>query len=279
MSPIYRAEKDGIVVEQLGPFSLDEILGCGQCFRWKKTPDGLWEGVVQGVLLRVRQQQDRLLFYGLDGQTFLQVAFPYFDFGTDYAAINRQILKDPVLRPARDYAPGIRILRQDPFECLCTFIISQNNNIPRICGIVDRLCTLYGAPAKGGGYAFPTPEVFATMTEEQFAPLRCGFRQKYLRDMGRKLCDGTVQLAAVQALPLPEAREHLMQIMGVGPKVADCVLLFGFHRLEAFPMDVWMKRAVARLYPDGLPKVFGPYAGVAQQYIFHYARHHKELFL
>lgn len=279
MSITYTITAEGVAVRNMGPFALDEILDCGQCFRWRKGPDGVWRGVVQGTLLQVRQQGDALLFPGLDEGAFLHTARPYFDFDTDYAAITRQILQDPSLRPARDFAPGIRILRQDPFESLCTFIISQNNNIPRICGIIDRLCALYGAPLPEGGHAFPGPEVFARLTDEQFAPLRCGFRQKYLRDMGRKLCGGTVCLDSVAALPLPEAREHLQQIMGVGPKVADCALLFGFHRLEAFPMDVWMKRAVAVLYPDGLPDVFGPYAGVAQQYIFHYVRHHRELFV
>lgn len=278
ISVSHTAIESGILVQNLGPFALDEILDCGQCFRWRKKPDGIWCGVVRGTLLKVRQQGDTLLFPGLDEDTFLRVAWPYFDFDTDYAAINRQILQDPVLRPAREFAPGIRILRQEPFESLCTFIISQNNNIPRIQGIIDRLCTLYGAPLPEGGYTFPGPEIFASLTDAQFAPLRCGFRQKYLQDMGRKLCEGTVRLDDVAALPLTEARSHLQQIMGVGPKVADCVLLFGFHRLEAFPIDVWMKRAVSVLYPNGLPEVFGPYAGVAQQYIFHYARHHRDLF-
>lgn len=123
-----------------------------------------------------------------------------------------------------------------------------------------------------GFFSFPTPEALAAATAEQLAPLRCGFRARYLIDAAQKVCSGQVRLDAIPSMPLEEARQELMQICGIGPKVADCVLLFGFHRLECCPMDVWMKRVFAVLYPNGLPDCARDFVGIAQQYLFHYAR-------
>ena len=159
------------------------------------------------------------------------------------------------------------------WETLCSFIISQNNNIKRIKGIIERLCRLFGQPIGDSGFfSFPTPETLAAATAEHLAPLRCGFRARYLIDAAQKVCYGQVRLDAIPSMPMEEARRELMQICGVGPKVADCVLLFGFHRLECCPMDVWMKRVFAVLYPNGLPDCARDFAGIAQQYLFHYAR-------
>ena len=264
----------GTLVQGVQDFSLPQILDCGQCFTFSQLPDGCWQGWAGGHALTVSQPQpDTLLFYRTDAETFRRFWQPYFDLDTDYAAIKAVLAQDETLRRAIQFAPGIRILRQDSWETLCSFIISQNNNIKRIKGIIERLCRLLGQPIGDSGFfSFPTPEKLAGVTAEQLAPLRCGFRARYLIDAAQKVCSGQVRLDAIPSMPLEEARRELMQICGVGPKVADCVLLFGFHRLECCPMDVWMKRVFAVLYPNGLPDCARDFAGIAQQYLFHYAR-------
>ena len=182
------------------------------------------------------------------------------------------------MEEAAKFAPGIRILRQEPFEALISFIISQNNNIKRISGIVERLCALCGEEIREGVYKFPTVESMSNLSVEDLAPIRAGFRGKYIVDAVNKVVSGEVNLKALEALSYDDAKAELMRIKGVGSKVADCVLLYGFHKLEGFPMDVWMKRAMAVLFPDMEGSAFGEYAGIAQQYIFHYARLHPELF-
>jgi len=176
------------------------------------------------------------------------------------------------LKAASGFAGGIRILRQDPWEALCSFIISQNNNIPRIKGIVERLCASFGEEIKEGFYSFPAAEKIATLTLEDLAPLRSGFRAKYILDGAKRVADGEIDLDALKELALDEARQELMKIYGVGEKVADCTLLFGLSHIDAFPKDVWIKKAMAKLFDGSLPECAAPYAGIAQQYIFHYAR-------
>ena len=207
----------------------------------------------------------------------------YLDLDRDYAAVRAAFARDPRLAPCVAFAPGIRVLRQPAFEALIAFIVSQNNNVPRIKGILARLCALFGEPLPGGARAFPTPERLAACSEAELAPLRSGWRAGYILDAARQVAAGTVDLQAVAVMPLADARRELTRIRGVGPKVAECVLLYGMGRLECFPMDVWMKRAMARLFPEetgkmpeSAPAIFGPYAGIAQQYIFHYCRCHPE---
>lgn len=183
-----------------------------------------------------------------------------------------------MLKEAAKYAPGIRILRQEPYEALCTFIISQNNNIKRIKGIVQRLCENFGEEISPGDFAFPTPQKMAELSADDLAPLRAGFRNRYLIDAAQKVYSGEVDLESCRTLDYEQARKELMKITGVGVKVADCTLLFGLHRIEAFPVDVWMKRAMDKLFPGMMPSDFGDCAGIAQQYIFHYSRMHPELF-
>ena len=260
------------MVRDLEDFSLPEILDCGQCFRWVPDENNVWSGIAFGKKLSIQQVGEKdFLFMGADEEEFRRIWAPYFDLQTDYGAIKSALAEDEIMAEACRYAPGIRVLRQDGWEALCTFIISQNNNIKRIRGIVERLCECFGEPIEGG-YAFPTAQRLEQATLEDLAPLRSGFRAKYLLDAAKKVSDGTVDLAMIPAMTYEEAQAHLRQILGVGPKVADCALLFGFYRMDAFPMDVWMKRAMAALYPNGLPAEVEPYRGIAQQYLFHYAR-------
>ena len=168
-------------------------------------------------------------------------------------------------------AGGIRILKQEPWETVCSFIISQNNNIPRIKGIIERLCENFGEKIEGG-FAFPSAEKIAALSLEELAVIRSGFRAKYILDAARKFASGEISSERLEQLSTDEARSQLMKIYGVGEKVADCVLLFAFARIDAFPKDVWIKRAMEKLFSGDLPECAVPYAGIVQQYIFHFAR-------
>lgn len=255
-------------------FNLARTLDCGQSFRWRLCEDGFWEGVASGRFCRVRQEKTVLIFAHTNRQEILDFWIPYFCLDEDYAALCRDFRSDPALARAMRFAPGIRLLRQEPWETLCTFIISQNNHIPRIRGIVGRLCDLFGSPTLQGPSAFPEPEQLAGLSTEDLAPLRCGFRAKYLLDAAQKAAFGAIDFTRLSQMRTADARQALCSIYGVGPKVADCVLLYGLHKTEVIPMDVWMKRVMSALYPMGLPDKFAPYGGIAQQFLFHYARHH-----
>ena len=266
-----------LTISNITDLDLAQTLDCGQSFRWTQQPDGSFSGVAFGRSVNVSLNGGDLIIHNASKEDEA-LWRDYFDLDLDYGAVRRQISElHPVLKEASRYAPGIRILRQEPYEALCTFIISQNNNIKRIKGIVCRLCEHFGEPIDGG-FAFPTAEKMASLTPEDLAPLRAGFRARYLVDAAQKVASGEVVLENCRSLPYEDARKELMKITGVGVKVADCTLLFGLHRIEAFPVDVWMKRALEVLFPGMSPSDFGEYAGIAQQYIFHYSRMHPELF-
>lgn len=267
-----------IVFENIADLDLRQTLDCGQCFRWRERDDGGFDGVVRGRAVTAYMDGGSLIIDGAD-EDYRALWRDYFDLDLDYAEVRRYLSTlHPVMAEAAEFAPGIRILRQEPFEALISFIISQNNNIKRISGIVERLCENFGEQIGEGRFAFPTADRLAQLTPDDLAPIRAGFRHRYIIDGAQKVADGTIDLEALRALPYDEAKAELMKITGVGVKVADCVLLYGLHKLEGFPLDVWMKRAMAVLFDGMDPAVFGEYAGIAQQYIFHYSRLHPEKF-
>ena len=254
-------------------FSLEETLFCGQCFRFAREGEK-FTGIAGNRAITVWKEGSVLYL-----EDCLEEDLPfwreYFDLARDYGALKALFSQDPVLKEACQYAPGIRVLRQEPWEALCSFILSQNNNIKRITGIIDRLCSYFGEPIPGhpGRYAFPSARRLAGLNLEDLAPLRAGFRAKYILDAARKIADHTVNLSEIPGLPLCEARKKLMEIKGVGIKVADCALLYGFSKTDAFPTDTWIKKCMERYYPQGFPPAFFPYQGIAQQFLFHYIRH------
>lgn len=264
-------ESKGTVCLHISDFNLDDIFGCGQCFRWRRKPDGSYTGVAHGRPLSVSQEGDTLLL-GC-GEDDLAFWGGYFDLRRDYGKIKESLSQDTVLKKAVSFAPGIRILRQEPWEALCSFLVSQNNNIPRIRGIIERLCCVFGGEIEGtAARAFPAAPRLAALSESDLKPLGLGYRTPYVLSAARKVAEGKLDLAAVAEMPLAQARAELMKLRGVGPKVAECVLLFGFGRLEAFPVDIWVKRVLAQFYPEGFPPELAHLGGVAQQYLFHYAR-------
>lgn len=269
----------GVKITNIKDLDLEQTLDCGQSFRWKKQSDGSFKGVAYNKSVVMDLQGEDLYIHNATEDDFENIWRKYLDLDLDYGKIREEISKiHPVLKDATKYAPGIRILQQEPYEALCTFIISQNNNIKRIKGIVERLCKNFGERLPDGEYAFPKAEVIAQLTEDNLSPLRAGFRNKYIIDSAKKVALGEVNLEICKTLPYEEARAELMKIKGVGVKVADCTLLFGMHRIEAFPIDVWMRRAMDKLFPNMTAEDFGEYAGIAQQYIFHYSRMNPILF-
>ena len=260
----YTVKNGGILLKQ-PDFDLDETLDCGQAFRWTRLPDGGYTGACLNTPLTIRPAGEKGVFLleNVTEQQFLEVWADYFDLSTDYGELKSRFSEDETLAKACAFAGGIRILRQDSWEALSSFIISQNNNIPRIKGIIARLCEHYGG--------YPTAEQLSGETPETLGFLRAGFRAKYITDAVSRLQNG-LDLADIAKLPTDEARAALMQIKGVGPKVADCAMLFGMYKLDAFPKDVWVKRVLAEWYPNGLPDCIKGAEGIAQQYLFHYIR-------
>lgn len=268
-----RVEYDGADTALIGirHFDLNQTLDCGQCFRWSGS-GGLYRGIAHGRLLELELNGDALVLRGVTPEEFEAVWRGYLDLGRDYGELRSRFAADESLREAVEFSPGLRVMRQEPWEALCTFILSQNSNIPRIKGMVERLCQGFGEPLPSGGFAFPSPERLAPLSEDELAPLRSGYRAPYIIDAARRISEGRLDLRALYALPLDEARRELLQVHGVGPKVAECALLYGLGRVECFPMDVWMKRVMASLYPGGFPEALEDVAGIAQQFLFHWAR-------
>lgn len=269
---------DEIKVTDVSKLSLEETLDCGQCFRWKVDENGIWKGVVKGVLGKIREESDGVVFLGADEKEFNDIWLDYFDFSRDYDALKADFSGNEMLRAACEFAPGIRVLRQEPWEAFITFIISQNNNISRIKGIVERLCNAFGEEIEEGIYAFPTAERLAKEPVESFAKLGCGYRAEYISSAAKEVYEGKLDLNELMTLPIFEARDRLLKVHGVGPKVADCVLLYGLGRVERCPADVWMKRVIAALGGE-MPPCVTDYAGIAQQFLFHYARNFPEKFV
>ena len=262
----------GAIIEGISHLDLAETLLCGQAFRWREITPGYYRGIVCEEAAEVHMADGALHIMGATAHSARATWRNYFDLGTDYGAIKDQLARHPALADAVRFAPGIRVLRQDSWEALISFIISQNNYVVRIAGIIDRLCRLCGSPIGKGNHAFPTPDQIAALELPDLAPLQAGYRDNYILGAARMVASGQLDLEAVSKLPTEEARAALTAIRGVGGKVADCALLYGFHRVEVCPMDVWMKRAMATLFPGGWPPDVAPVAGIAQQYIFHYAR-------
>lgn len=256
-------------------FDLPHTLDCGQAFRWVCDENNVWSGVAFNRFLKLEKLTNgTIVLYNTTTEDFENIWKDYFDFDRDYGEIIKLLSENEVLRKACEYSHGIRILNQEPFETLCSFIISQNNNIKRIKGIISRLCENFG-DKKDGYYTFPTAEKLASLTLEDLAVLRSGFRAKYLLDAAQKVVNGEVELNTLKEMNLDDARNQLMKIKGVGPKVADCCLLFSHRHTDAFPKDVWIKRAMEVLFGGELPECAKEYAGIAQQYIFFYARDTK----
>lgn len=257
--------------------NIAKTLDCGQCFRWNRTESGAWFGVAGEYDALAEAEGGEVYITSRAPEDFWR---GYFDMSLDYAAISRGHGAGDYMADCVSFGAGIRILNQDPWETLCSFIISQCNNITRIKGIVERLCALCGEKRQGmaGEYhLFPAPSALAPLEPEALAPIRAGYRAPYLIHAAREFCEGRLDFSALKAMDFDSAKKQLKTLPGVGDKVADCAVLFGLHKLEAFPVDVWIRRALNQHFPpDFDPKSLGEYAGLFQQYIYYYARWHGD---
>jgi N-glycosylase/DNA lyase len=261
--------RNKIIFDDVDALDIGLSLDCGQAFRWSQKADGAWHGVVSGRAADIIQQGNTISVIGDSDEGFWR---RYLDLDRDYDTVCRKLKKDKWLNKAITEYGGIRILRQDTWEALCSFIISQNNNIPRIKGIIERLCVSFGDDLGNGDFSFPSANRLSECTVDDLAPLRAGFRAKYIIDAAQKVASGEVDLPSLSTEDMDYCRNELMKIKGVGAKVAECTLLYGCGRVEAFPVDVWVKRIMAELYPEGLPECTEGVEGIAQQFLFHWRR-------
>ena len=251
---------------------------CGQCFRWNADENGVYYGVCRGYGAKLWIEGGEVY---ITSEAPRELWHDYFDLDRDYAAVSRNFNGGEYLDKCVEYGMGIRILRQEPWEALCSFIISQCNNISRIKGIVERLCQSYGEKISFEDrefYSFPSAKRLALLEAEDLAMLRSGYRAPYIINAARAVDSGELDLEALISCDCVEARKKLMELNGIGEKVANCVVLFGLYHMEAFPVDVWIKRALKDHFPKGFdPKTLGECAGLAQQYIFFYTRENSKI--
>lgn len=284
-----------VKIEGLNNFDIGKIFDCGQCFRFDAVENSSHEkefsGVAYGRFVSFAQDGDALYIYGSTSDDFELVWKKYLDIDRDYDKIAEDILArcaNPALAEAVEYGRGIRILAQDPFECIISFIISQNNNIPRIKKIIEALCEKCGerieldecmmkhTTKSSSLCAFPSAEALSELGCDGLFDLKTGFRAKYIYDAVSRKIDGRLSIDDILAKEdIEEAIEMLCEVKGIGNKVASCALLFGFGKYNAFPVDVWMKRVAEKYFPgeDISWRTFGEYAGIAQQYLFYYERY------
>lgn len=251
-------------------FSIRQICDSGQCFRMAPLEDGRYQVIAHGRRLELGQDGETVTFY-CGRQDYEDVWKRYFDLDADYGEIIGRIDPDDAyLTAAAQFGSGIRILNQDLWEMIITFIISQQNNIKRIRRCIDRICEKYGV-WRDGFFDFPTPEALAEATEEELRACGLGYRSRYLAGTARMAVDGEVCLGRLKSMGYEEAKTELLKLPGIGGKVADCVCLFALHHLDAFPVDTHIRQVLDRWYPDGFPaERYAGYLGVLQQYTFYY---------
>lgn len=271
---------NSITISDLSDFDPKHILECGQMFRYHKTAAG-YKIFSKNLFCSLIYDNSRVIIVSNQADYFCS----YFDLARDYSAIKRQLAGYPSLTDAINFGKGIRILNQDPAEVVISFIISANNNIPRIRLIIERLCEMFGQDM-GGYYAFPTAERLSQATPEQLRSAGTGYRADYILQTACAIRDGF--LHDVANMDTLTARKHLMTLKGVGGKVADCILLFGYHRQDVFPTDVWISRIYERYFAGSdacsreqmaqkLRGLFGNLSGYAQQYLFYYIRNTQKI--
>lgn len=279
-------EQDVVRIENLKNFHPHQIFENGQSFRFTPLTESVYEGVAWERYLRVEICADNsVLLSPVSKKDFLNIWFTYFDLGRDYSVLFARS-EDKALTLGKTYAEGLRVLRQQPLETLISFIISANNNIKRIRGIIENICQRFGTALSYGDkqyYTFPTAERLSCATDEQLRDCGCGYRAPYVIKTARMVAEGYTLDKPFQ-LPYTQAKKYLMQFPGVGPKVSDCILLFAYGKVEAFPADVWIKRVLEKVYAFSgtdtqiqqfARSTFGRYAGLAQQYLFYYARENR----
>ena len=277
-------------ISDLEEFDPRDIFTCGQAFRWYEEEDGSFTFVTHGIVANAKKVGGEIFLRGVDRTSFDEIFYNYFDLSRDYKLVMEELARDEVMKNATEYGKGIRILNQDKFETIISFIISANNQIPRIKNAIEKISEMYGdylgEDENRKYYSFPSAEKLSLARPEDLREFaRVGFRDVRIVETANLIKDGIVNLDEIDKMDLEDARCALQVLPGVGPKVADCILLFAFDRKESFPVDVWIKRVMEELYlKEVTPKskiamrgreVFGKNAGFANQYLFYYGRENK----
>lgn len=281
----YIEQNNKIIMSEFESFNIMEILECGQCFRFEKKGELFYTIVAYKRVLNIQQFEDRVEFYPCNKEDFEKIWINYFDLNTNYDEIKKELEKDDIVKKAIKYADGIRILNQEPWECLISFIISQNNRIPMIKQVIKNISERYGEK-DGENFLFPNLEQLRKATPEELRECKTGFRDKYILDAIEKIYQNKVDFSKYNQYTTEQAKENLLLIKGVGTKVADCVLLFSLNKKDVFPTDVWVKRVMEYFYfnekDTSIKEIhkfaeekWGKLAGYAQQYLFYYARSEK----
>lgn len=280
-------EGNGVILEGVTDFDPKHIFECGQCFRWHKQEDDSYTGVAYGKVINVKRENDKVYLNNTNLKDFEDIWSNYFDLGTNYTDIKNTLkAMDEYLDKACDFGWGIRILKQDGWEMLISFIISANNRIPMIQRAIENLSREYGTFIQvyegKEYYAFPTPEQLSQASQEDIRACQTGFRDKYIKSTVDRIMEDKEDVSGYKELETQMCIKELSKYNGVGPKVADCIALFGMEKLDTFPVDVWVKRVMQEFYVTdemSLPKIrqyaidkFSDLSGYAQQYLFYYAR-------
>jgi len=277
-------EDNRIVLKEMRNFDPKHIFECGQAFRWKVEDDNSYTTIAYGKVLNVKRENNDIIMNNTNLDDFYNIWYNYFDLGRDYDEIKEELSKDPILKEAIRFGEGIRILNQEPFETIISFIISANNQIPRIKKSIELISRNYGEKIEGTEYySFPKAEKLAEAKPEDLKEIcRVGFRAERIVETSKIIASGGLDINKIYELPKEEGKELLLKLPGVGNKVSECILLFAFKKSDAFPVDVWVKRVMeffylkedtdVKLIGDYGAKLFGSLAGFAQQYLFYYAR-------
>lgn len=283
-------DNDKVILDGVKNFNIKQILECGQCFRWEKVGELNYIGVAHGRVIEVIQEDDKVTILNTNEEDFNNIWLDYFDLKRDYSEIKAGLAHDEILGKSVEYGYGIRLLNQEHFELLISFIISARNSIPSIMKTIKKISEKWGTPIEYKGntyYTFPTPEQLKDATEEEIKKTGASFRSKYIVDTIAKVNENSYDfdLERISKLNTDECHVALQNFKGVGSKVADCIMLFSMRKYSAFPVDVWVKRAMIFFYgaeDASLNKIrifardkFGELAGFAQQYLFYYARENK----
>ncbi len=282
-----------LIIEGVKDFNLDHIFDCGQCFRWNKEADGSYTGIAGGRVANISLKGNDLILSNVEVDDFEKFWINYLDIDTDYSKIKEELAsRDDKIKEAIKVGTGIRILNQEVWETVISFIISANNNIPRIKGCIENLAENFGEPlGKFRGkkrYAFPTAKTLANLTQDDLVCCSLGYRTKYIINTAKIFAiEGEDYLNTLigDSASTEETLDIVSRLNGVGPKVANCILLFSMKKRDSFPIDVWMRKVMAYMYGfaeddiKGMKKFaresFGNNAGIAQQYLFYYMRNKK----
>jgi N-glycosylase/DNA lyase len=280
------SEKENmLIIEDIKDFNITHIFDCGQCFRWNREEDGSYTGVVSGKVINVSQQGSKVVFDNLTLDDY-HIVKDYFDLDTDYEKIKEIISTDDIMKKAIDFGSGIRILNQDEWETMISFMISANNRIPMIKKVIENLsCNLgnfIGSHREKDYYSFPTPRQLAEAPVEKILECKAGFRAPRIKEAAERFLVEKDTIYDLKNKSYQEGLDYLKTYCGIGDKVANCILLFSMKQFDTFPVDVWVRRVMQTLYVDKdtsdkeirrfAEEKFGDFSGYAQQYLFYYAR-------